>query len=298
MALRNIYTYFNNPMFMEKKEAEDLENKIVKFLRDPTYPASDKTLKGILEHVRNHKEIIKSEQERAKKDKIRRILDNSSKIHGYGNTRNRRYQILFSRVEDEIESSNGLNAVEFSLLFNAVQHDIFKYHAAHNKPIDNLTEFCRQRVLDWEESLGFDIDLMLFDKGINFLQHKIYPQFVDFGLLVEFTDNNDGTVSVRNASDTWFVPGIPFAGSAYIGFQGPELLKTVINNIVQNIDSLEDEFLKNLNHNSKENVSNIHLELKWLIDNKRSRFEQHKNKIAITLALLHLNRSLVDDYSS
>ena len=69
-------------MLMEKKEAKDLEKEIVKFLRDPTYPASDKTLKGILEHVRSHKEIKKSEQERAKKDKIRRIIDNSMKIHG------------------------------------------------------------------------------------------------------------------------------------------------------------------------------------------------------------------------
>jgi len=30
-------------MLMEKKEAKDLEKEIVKFLRDPTYPASDKT---------------------------------------------------------------------------------------------------------------------------------------------------------------------------------------------------------------------------------------------------------------
>ena len=280
---------------MEKKEAEDLENEIVKFLRDPTYPASDKTLKGILEHVRNHEEIIKSEQERAKKDKIRRIIDNSSKIRGYGNTRNKRYQILFSRVEDNVESSNGLNAVEFNLFFNALQHDIFKYHAAHNKPIDNLTEFCRQRVLDWEENLGFDIDPALIDKVINFLlQKKMYPALVDHGFFIEVTDNNDGKFSMVSAPEQWFVPGSPFAGSAYIGFQGPELLKTVINNIVQNIDSLGDEFLKNLNHNSKENMSNIHIELKWLIDNKRRRLEQHKNKIAITLALLHLNRTLYD----
>ena len=111
--------------------------------------------------------------------------------------------------------------------------------------------------------------------------HKVKPKLMtDFQHAeweysrVWFSNNNDGS-SIKPLPETWFVPGSPFAGSSYIGFQGPDLLKTVINNIVQNIDSLEDDFLKKLNYTSKENMSNIHLEVKWLIDNKRRRLEVH-----------------------
>jgi len=218
------------------------------------------------------------------------------KIHGYGNTRNKRYKVISSWVESEVESSDGLNVADLTLLFNAVQHDIYKYHETHNKPIDNLTEFCRQRVLDWEETLGFDIDHRLFDKVINSLQ-GMYPAYVLLGFAIEITDNDAGGFIGQNAPEHWFVPGNPFVGSAYIGFQGCDFLKTVINNIVRNIDFLGDDILDELYYGSQQNVNNIHFELKWLINNKRSRLEQHKNKIAITLALLHLNRSLMEDFA-
>lgn len=277
---------------MEKKEAKDLEKEIVKFLKDPKVPASDKTLKGILNHVDSHKEIEKSKQERAKKDKIRRIIDNSLKIHGYGNTRNKRYKVSFSEFEEEVRIW-GFDIEKVRGVSYTIQNEVFKYHSEHNKPIDNLAEFCQQRVLDWEATLGFDINQRLIDLLINGLE-EIYPDWVDYGITLDFTYSDDEHLALRYAPEHWFVPGSAFAGSAYIGFQGPELLTTIISNIVRNIDYLGDDILEWVGYDDEENLSNIWKELHWVINNKRTRLEQHKNKIAITLALLHLNQSLLD----
>ena len=104
--------------------------------------------------------------------------------------------------------------------------------------------------------------------------------------------NNDGWLKkiIMPSPEAWFVPQKDWVATSSFGFQGPSVLKDIIENISKSIDSIDEDVLKNQNQGVL--CSNIKREIKWLKENKNSKVKRYPNKDIITLAILHLNRSL------
>ena len=96
---------------------------------------------------------------------------------------------------------------------------------------------------------------------------------------------NDGD-SLKNDSTKWFTNNPAWMENQYYGFQGSVGLVSVLDNIRNNIEKNDiSKISEILKIDSKE--------LKWLKRQYSSRQDRMPNRTVITLALLHLNRSLL-----
>lgn len=92
--------------------------------------------------------------------------------------------------------------------------------------------------------------------------------------------------SLKNDFTKWFTHNSVWMGTRYFGFNGPAGLAPVLDNIRTNIE--ENDFSK------ISGILKIEEELKWLKRQYSSRHNRLPNRTIFTLALLHLNRSLLE----
>ena len=309
-----IYIYvFVIFLFMSKEGLEELEEEIIKFL-DGT--KSGGTLKGILEHVRNHKEIIKSKEERAKKDKIRRVLKNSDSIYHLGKTRNKRYFASLADLPDNDPRIFGC------INYELIDEEIFLLNEllGGETLIHDIAEKLRSRCVEEERQSGYGYPEEYEDTFDNFgewlhmtryFQHEGFPKPITLVLPKAYGKPHEGEGYpfaweidyapykpnqwfgrriVVSSPEKWFIPQGDWMQSQFFGFQGAGLLSSVMDNISKNIDSIRDDVADRSNQGTP--CSNVKREIQWLKENKKSIVKRHSNKNIITLALLHLNRSL------
>lgn len=294
---------------------KDLENEIVNILEKESWTGLE--LNEILQHVEDHPEIKMSLQVRAKKDKIRRILDKSPRIgHNTGRTREKRY----------FPSSSKLNCWEISRAYrevilhnellggNSKAEDIAKNisdklefqveSADHVKLLreygwryykeDELTPeqdfvlylskwiHAMQMGRNWEMKRGFIRKVDPMDHRYRHSYNSFSEDIIKGHWLTGTT--SDPTIFIKTTSKAWFENGNQWPNS-YFGFQGLSELSEIITNISRKIDQITDEEIKS---------SNVKNEIIWLKENKISPKKRLSNKHIFTLAILHLNRSLIE----
>ena len=270
------------------------------------------TLNEILEHVREHEEIEKSKQERAKKDKIRRILKNTVDIYHLGKTRNKRYFSSLTDLPDDDPRVIGCINLEL------IDEEIFLLNELLGVTnIHDIAEKLRSRCVELERKSGYgdpeDYEYTFDHFGDwlystrYFLHPTIYAVPKEYGQPHEGREypfswdisyeNSEGEPSqffadriVVSSPEKWFIPQGDWMKSQFFGFQGAGLLSRVIENISKNLDSIGDDVAVGSNQGTP--CSNVKREIQWLKENKKSIVKRHSNKNVITLALLHLNRSL------
>lgn len=276
------------------KGLEELEDEIINLLEKERFLR----LNEILQHFEDHPEIKKSLQVRAKKDKIRRILDKSPKIEAGGRTRKKSYYI---KKPDSGWPSNRAN-------LEVMMHN--ELLGGYCKPEDiaksiwDKSEFPRKSYrhdgyIELEEygwgyyegdQLTPEQDFVLYaSEYIRLLPLLQEPEDGSIWKSFELSNNVDIENPLGNPTEiikiyphVWFenehrVP------SSYFGFQGPNMMKEIITNISEKIDQINDKEIKG---------SNVKSEIEWLKRMKKSNKKRHSNKYIFTLALLHLNRSL------
>lgn len=96
-------------------------------------------------------------------------------------------------------------------------------------------------------------------------------------------DNN----SLKNDSTKWFTHEPAWMEKKYYGFLGPDGLDDVLGNISKNIQENDTSKISRILKIDPEDV-------KWLKSQNSSRHNRMPNRTIFTLALLHLNRSLLE----
>lgn len=93
-------------------------------------------------------------------------------------------------------------------------------------------------------------------------------------------DSHNTLTGLKNRSEKWFENNLEWMESEYFAFKGPDGINFLIDNIKENM--METDLSKP--------PLNISEEINFLVRKKKL-----KNKDIFTLALLHLNRSLLED---
>jgi len=277
---------------------KDLENEIVNILEKESWTGLE--LNEILQHVEDHPEIKMSLQVRAKKDKIRRILDKSPRIsHNTGKTREKRYFPSLSQLNCwEISHANREVILHNELLGgNSKPEDIAKNISDKLEfQVESVDHLKLLREYGWryykEDELTPEQDFVLYlSKWIHTMQmgrnsemnqgfiRKAGPTHQN---LPYPPQSSNPTIFIKTNSKVWFENGDQSPNS-YFGFQGLSELSEIITNISRKIDQITDEEIKS---------SNVKNEIIWLKENKISPKKRLSNKHIFTLAILHLNRSL------
>jgi len=281
---------------MSKEDLKELENEIIHVLEKE----HSLKLNDILQHVEDHPEIKKSLRVRAKKDKIRRILDKSPRIKSnMERTRKKYYRLKKPALGWESKRANREVMMHNELLGgNCKPEDIAK-------SIWDKSEFLRNIIIRHDGYMGYEEygwgyyqesrgtpeqDFVLYaSEYIRLLPLLQEPEDGSIWKSFELSNNVDIENPLGNPTEiikiyphVWFenehrVP------SSYFGFQGPNMMKEIITNISEKIDQITDNEIKG---------SNVKSEIEWLKRMKKSNKKRHSNKYVFTLALLHLNRSL------
>jgi hypothetical protein len=302
----------------------DLEDKIVNLLNDVTdskpYYGSY-TLDQILEHVKEHDEIKKSKRNRAKKDKLRRLISKSTKIRPYGRTKKKRYLYQPSPIGWEFEDLNheimlhnellgGHGRIE-DIAKSMIDKSGFQRRKNENGdyylPEYGFMSYEKDELLVKEEFLAYlneciksnvtiELDTDYVEKwGIpdilypfefsnapsnlsDLIKQQSQKEISDLSFI------DPRTTFLKTKPNCWFESG-HWLENSYFGFQGPDYLSEIISKISDRIEQISDEKLKD---------SNVRNEIEWMNRMKKSEKKRHSNKYIFTLALLHLNRSLLE----
>jgi len=292
-----IEEYFNLVEYPEgvPLEAERSLLQIVEYLKTKCNE------KGLGE-ISDAKEIPKSQmtredrKERNINDKVRRVLNKMYIIAStIGNTTKKRYylndgtmippafndNIHLTFVANEIEGG-GVTEVEsvFERFIN------LKRAATGYPPFKQAeTQALTNEIINdaWKQVWQFNLEVM-----------EMFPQKALEGLVsierspFKFTvdSNSTGLRKLENNSTKWFTNDSIWMDTQYYGFQGPNGLVSVVGNIRNNI--MKTDMTK-----ISEGSQNIQKEIEWLKVHY-PKPKQMNNRIIITLALLHLNRSLLE----
>ena len=157
-------------------------------------------------------------------------------------------------------------------------HDWLDLIRFYQNPWSNLSRFLINSEIEPDE-----------EKGYPFQWEVAYEKEA-----ITSDENSELNHSLKKiimpSPEAWFVPQKDWIATSSFGFQGPRILKDIIENISKSIDSIDEDVLKNQYQGVL--CSNIKREIKWLKENKNSKVKRYPNKDIITLAILHLNRSL------
>ena len=287
------------------KERDGLENEIINLLKRglDEWDFSYYTLNDILQHVWNHDEIKNSPSERAKKDKIRRIISKSPKIEQTpGRTKRKRYHISVptagwenNRANREVMLNNELLG-GYSRLEDVVKH-IWDRSGWQDKITDNGYIQMHEYGFYWDGDeeltptqsfLQIVCEQLIYLElaGLGEVEDPYPPDWISFELLNDINIENistDSSIFVKTKPSCWFENG-HWLPNSYFGFQGPSMLNEIITNISSRLEQITDEEIKD---------SNVKSEIEWLNRMKKSKKRRHSNKYIFTLAILHLNRSLL-----
>ena len=273
-----------------KEKLEKLNELIVEYFKLKEYPEGEplKAERSMVEIVNylNKKfsekglgEISDGESEKHKKrninDKVRRAISNNPKISSTkGKTTKKRYNMegdsklpidsFYSDIFVLTEVQGGTANVEGIAKVMAIQ--------AKSKHDDNITEDIddvpnSSLVFNWTKHIT-DIANPTTRKAISTTSHAAPP--------FEMIDDT----TITSMFENWYTMNPYWMGTKYYGFNGPRGLDSVMNNIGKVIK--ENQFSKVAENPRLGN------EIKWLRANK----ERLNNRMIITLALLHLNRTL------
>lgn len=272
-----IEEYFNLAEYPEgvPLEAERSLLQIAEYLKTKC------TEKGLGE-ISDAKEIPKSQMTREERkerninDKVRRAINNNPKISSTkGKTTKKRYKMesgdpgkpidaFYSDIFVQIEIQGGTANVEGIAKVMATQ--------AKSKHDDNITEDIddvpnSSLVFNWTKHIT-DIANPTTRKGISTTSHAAPP--------FEMIDDT----TITSMFENWYTMNPYWMGTKYYGFNGPRGLDSVMNNIGKVI---KENQLSEVAENPR-----LGNEIKWL----RANNGRLNNRMIITLALLHLNRTL------
>jgi hypothetical protein len=276
-----------------KKKLEKLNELIVEYFKLEEYPEGEplKAERPLVEIVNylNKKfsekglgEISDGESEKHKKrninDKVRRALNNNSKISSTkGKTSKKRYRM-------EPYSADGLRLIDAFYFDIFVQTEVQGGTANITKIIQLLLEGPLKPKHD--DKIAEDIE----DFSNSSLVSNFRKTITDLSLHREFIPEHttshappfktrDGT-TITSMFENWYSMNPNWLGTKHYGFNGPRGLDSVMNNIRKMI---EENQLSEVAETPR-----LGNEIKWLRANKG----RLNNRMMITLALLHLNRTL------
>lgn len=276
-----IEEYFNLAEYPEgvPLEAERSLLQIVEYLKTKCNE------KGLGE-ISDAKEIPKSQMTREERkerninDKVRRAINNNPKISSTkGKTTKKRYKMesgdprkpidtFYSDIFVQIEIQGGTANVEGIAKVMAIQ--------AKSKHDDNITE---------------DID-DVSNSSLVFNWTKYFTDFANPTIRKIIGENPDrighaappfemiDDTTITSMFENWYTMNPYWMGTKYYGFNGPRGLDSVMNNIGKVI---KENQLSEVAENPR-----LGNEIKWLRANKG----RVNNRMIITLALLHLNRTI------
>jgi|GEM_PF-2190840 hypothetical protein len=277
-----------------KEKLEKLNELIVEYFKLKEYPEGEplKAERSLVEIVNylNKKfsekglgEISDGESEKHKKrninDKVRRAINNNPKISSTkGKTTKKRYN-MEGGPELPIEAY-------YSDIF--VLTEVQGGTANITKIIQLLVEGpLKPKLMD----MGFpeDIDdvsnsslVFRWTKNITEITSPTFRKLIDEGTISHaappFEMIDDTTIT--SMFENWYTMNPYWMGTKYYGFNGPRGLDSVMNNIGKVI---KENQLSEVAENPR-----LGNEIKWLRANKG----RLNNRMIITLALLHLNRTL------
>ena len=277
-----------------KEKLEKLNELIVEYFKLKEYPEGEplKAERSMVEIVNylNKKfsekglgEISDGESEKHKKrninDKVRRAINNNPKISSTkGKTTKKRYNMegdsklpidsfysdIFVLTEVEGGSANITKIIQ--LLVEGPIKAKYDDKIAQES-FDGVSK--SSIVFRWTKAIT-EITSPMFLKGIG--EGEIGHAAPPFEMIDDTT--------ITSMFENWYTMNPYWMGTKYYGFNGPRGLDSVMNNIGKVIK--ENQFSKVAENPRLGN------EIKWLRANK----ERLNNRMIITLALLHLNRTL------
>ena len=293
------------PLIMEYLELEEYPEGVPlkaerSLLQIVEYLKTKYNEKGLGE-ISDAKEILKSQMTREERkerninDKVRRVLKKMHMIASTtGNTTKKRYylddgtmippglndKILRTFVATEIEGGGVPILVD-----RIIETVINLKRAATGYPPFTQEMLSDEKIKDVMDKtklafLSFLSNYSSLDGNFkhNHIESSPFKYNVD--------SNSTGLPKIENDSTKWFTNDSIWMGSQYYGFQGPDGLVSVIDNIRNNIVKADMTKIS-------EGSQNIQKEIEWLKVHY-PKPKQMNNRIIITLALLHLNRSLLE----
>jgi len=212
---------------------------------------------------------------RAKRERVRRLLNKSPNIQQNGHTRNKKYVwgLPWPGISESFISTEILGGFD---------------------KIEKVVDRIKLRS-DTEESKEYNWGLGFYPHNLDddeekFTEHVLYhikygshDKF--FGKLPYEIIEKDEQDYVKTESKEWFSDSsVPWMIKKHFSFQAPSGLSDIIENI--------GILIKSTDLNNISESYDVYDEIKWLKQNKQSKVKRLNNQTIITLALLHLNRSL------
>jgi len=305
-----IEEYFNLEEYPEGEplEAERSLLQIVEYLKTKCNE------KGLGE-ISDAKEILKSQMTREERkerninDKVRRVLKKMHMIASTtGNTTKKRYylddgtmippglndNILRTFVATEIEGGGVPILVDriietvINLKRAATGYPPFTQEMLSDEKIKDVMDKIKDEMDKTKDEMDkTKLAFLSFLSNYSSLDGNFKHNHIESSPFKYNVDSNStGLPKIENDSTKWFTNDSIWMGSQYYGFQGPDGLVSVIDNIRNNIVKADMTKIS-------EGSQNIQKEIEWLKVHY-PKPKQMNNRIIITLALLHLNRSLLE----
>ena len=205
---------------------------------------------------------------RAKRERVRRLLNKLPNIQQNGRTRDKKYVwgLPWAGLSETFISTEILGG------FDEIE-----------KVVDRIklrSDTEESKEYNWGLGYHHNDEEKFTENVLNLIRNVLIDDF--FGILPYEIVGND---RIKTYSKEWFSDSsVPWMPRKHFSFQAPSGLGDIIDNI--------GNMIKSTDINKIPKSYDVHEEIKWLKQKKQSKVKRLNNPTIITLALLHLNRSL------